>query len=130
MAHFAQLDSSNIVLRVDVVNNETIDNLPFPQSEPVGVAFCKSLYGDDTIWVQTSYNANFRYNYAGMGFTYDPTAQPSGAFIPPPIFPSWVLNTNTYQWEAPIPYPNDGKTYYWDESTQSWVQTTLPPQGA
>jgi len=118
MAHFAQLDNASIVTQVIVVNNATIDNLPFPESEPVGIAFCQSLYGPDTIWAQTSYNASFRYNYAGIGFTFDVTAQ---AFIPPKPYPSWLLNTTVYQWEAPVPYPDDGKMYYWDEATLSWV---------
>lgn len=121
MAHFAQLDEHNIVLQVIVVSNDTIDNLPFPESEPIGVAFCQSLLGPDTRWAQTSYNANFRYNYAGIGYTFDPTPTPNGAFIPPKPYPSWLLNTNTFQWEPPVPYPNDGKMYYWDEATQSWV---------
>ena len=118
MAHFAQLNEESIVTQVIVVNNATIDNLPFPESEPVGIAFCQSLYGPDTIWAQTSYNASFRYNYAGIGYTFDVTAQ---AFIPPKPYPSWLLNTTIYQWEAPVPYPDDGKMYYWDEATLSWV---------
>lgn len=121
MAHFAQLDEHNIVLQVIVVSNDTIDNLPFPESEPVGIAFCQSLLGADTRWAQTSYNASFRYNYAGIGFTFDATPAPNGAFIPPKPYPSWLLNTNTFQWQAPIPCPNDGNAYVWDEATQSWV---------
>ena len=128
MAYFAQLDEHSIVLQVIVVGNDTINNLPFPESEPVGVAFCKSLFGADTIWAQTSYNANFRYNYAGIGYTFDATPTPNGAFIPPKPYPSWLLNTNTFQWEPPVPYPNDGKMYYWDEETQSWV--LMPDQEA
>jgi len=124
MAHFAQLNEESIVTQVIVVNNATIDNLPFPESEPVGIAFCQSLYGPDTIWAQTSYNASFRYNYAGIGFTFDVTAQ---AFIPPKPYPSWLLNTTIYQWEAPVPYPDDGKMYYWDEATLSWVLVPDPP---
>ena len=124
MAHFAQLNEESIVTQVIVVNNETIDNLPFPESEPVGIAFCQSLFGDDTIWAQTSYNASFRYNYSGIGYTFDVTAQ---AFIPPKPYPSWLLNTTIYQWEAPVPYPDDGKMYYWDEATLSWVLVPDPP---
>jgi len=124
MANFAQLNEESIVIQVIVVNNATIDNLPFPESEPVGIAFCQSLYGPDTIWAQTSYNASFRYNYAGIGFTFDVTAQ---AFIPPKPYPSWLLNTTIYQWEAPVPYPDDGKMYYWDEATLSWVLVPDPP---
>lgn len=117
MAHFAQLDGNNLVTQVIVVSNEVINNEAFPQSEPVGVAFCQSLYGADTRWAQTSYNGSFRYNYAGIGFLFDATA---GAFIPPKPYPSWLLNTNTFQWQAPVPYPDDGLVYEWDESTVSW----------
>lgn len=119
MAHFAQLDEKSIVIEVIVVNNETIQNLPFPESEPIGVAFCQSLFGPTTIWKQTSYNASFRKNYAGIGYTFDSTLD---AFIPPKPYPSWLLDTNTCQWKPPVPYPNDGKQYLWDESTQSWVE--------
>jgi hypothetical protein len=71
MAHFARIED-NIVREVIVVNNETLENKPFPQSEPIGIAFCKSLFGEDTEWLQTSYNANFRKRYAGSGMIYDP----------------------------------------------------------
>lgn len=118
MAHFAQLDEFNIVLQVIVVNNAVVDDLPFPESESLGIEFCKSLYGAGTKWRQTSYNGNFRKNYAGVGYAYDPDLD---AFIPPKPYPSWLLNTDTCQWQAPVPYPNDGKMYYWDEATQSWV---------
>ena len=123
MAYFAQLDSSSLVLQVIAVNNATIDNLPFPESEPVGIEFCQSIYGSDTIWKQTSYNANFRKNYAGIGFIYDPVLD---AFIAPKPYPSWLLNTTTCKWEAPVPYPTDGKKYYWDEATLSWVAYPVP----
>ncbi len=70
MAHFARIEN-NIVQQVIVVNNEVLENKPFPESEAVGVAFCKSLYGEDTEWLQTSYNSNFRGTYAGSGMIYD-----------------------------------------------------------
>jgi hypothetical protein len=120
MAHFAKLDENNIVLQVIVIGNNDINNLPFPESEPVGITFCKFLFGSDTRWAQTSYNANFRYNYAGIGYTFDPVAASNGAFIPPKPYTSWSLNMITFQWESPVPYPNDGQSYYWDEETQSW----------
>jgi hypothetical protein len=121
MAHFAKLDDQNIVLDVNVVNNETINNLPFPESEPVGVAFLTEWSGGYTNWKQTSYNASFRKNYAGIGYTYDSVLD---AFIAPKPYPSWLLNTETCQWQAPIPYPTDGKVYYWNEETQQWVEFT------
>jgi hypothetical protein len=123
MANFAQLDGSYIVTEVIVVNNETIDNLPFPESEPIGVAFLQSLFGSTIVWKQTSYNKSFRENYASIGYTYDPVLD---AFIPPKPYPSWLLNTTTCQWEAPVPYPDDGKTYVWDEATLSWVLVEQP----
>jgi hypothetical protein len=71
MAHFAKLNTENVVTEVIVVNNEAIQNFPFPESEPIGIELCKSLYGADTIWKQTSYNGNFRNVYAGIGCKYD-----------------------------------------------------------
>jgi len=71
MAHFARVEY-NIVRQVIVINNEVLENKPFPESEPIGIAFCKSLYGADTEWLQTSYNNNFRGAYAGSGMIYDP----------------------------------------------------------
>ena len=73
MAHFAQLDENNIVTQVIVVSNEDIKDSDGNESELTGIAFCKSLIGSNTIWKQTSYNANIRKNYAGIGFTYDET---------------------------------------------------------
>jgi len=73
MAHFAQINSDNIVEQVIVINNEIIKDENGVQQESIGIAFCKSLFGEDTEWVQTSYNHNFRGRYAGIGFTYDKT---------------------------------------------------------
>ena len=116
MAHFAQLDENNVVLQVIVVsNNELLDG--GVESEVKGISFCQSLF-PGTQWVQTSYNANFRKNYAGLGYTYNHDLD---AFVPPQPFPSWLLNQQTCQWEAPVPYPSDGKSYYWDEVVQSWI---------
>lgn len=117
MAHFAQLDENNVVTQVIVVhNNELMDN--GDESEVKGIAFCQSLF-PGTNWKQTSYNANMRKNYAGIGFTFDAGRD---AFIPPQPFSSWVLNEQTYRWDAPVPYPQDGKNYRWDEPTVSWIQ--------
>jgi hypothetical protein len=123
MAYFAQLDDASVVLQVVAVNNDTIDNFPFPESEPVGIAFLQAVFGDGTVWKQTSYNKNFRKNYAGVGMTYDPILD---AFIPPKPYPSWLLDTTTCKWVAPVPRPRDGKSYYWDEATLSWVEVPAP----
>ena len=118
MAHFAQLDDNNIVLQVIVVNNNELMNNGV-ESEAKGITFCQSLF-PNTTWVQTSYNANIRKNYAGIGFSYDAQRD---AFISPKPFPSWVLNENTCQWSSPVSYPQDGKQYVWDEKSQSWLLT-------
>ena len=122
MAHFAQLknSSNNTVVKVVVVHNNEAP------TEEAGITFLKGLYGEDTIWKQTSYNtvANthrlggtpFRKNFAGTGFTYDESRD---AFIPAKPFASWVLNEDTCQWEAPVSKPVD-KAYMWDEENQSW----------
>ena len=116
MAHFAQIDENNIVQQVIVVhNNELLDETGTEQ-ESRGIQFCQSLLGGN--WVQTSYNANFRKNYAGVGFTYDLNRD---AFVPPKPYESWILNEDTCNWESPVPYPTDGELYTWDEEIQSWV---------
>lgn len=117
MAHFAELDENNIVKKVIVVNDNDCDGGEFPKSEESGINFCKSLLGQDTIWKQTSYNNNFRYNYAGIGFYYD---EVNDAFISPKPFDSWVLDNN-FKWKAPVEYPNDDALYSWDEETLSWI---------
>lgn len=117
MAHFAQLDENNVVMQVIVVhNNELLDN--GVEREELGVAFCKSLFGADTRWVQTSYNGKFRKNYAGIGYTYDTALD---AFVPPQPYPSWTLNSDTAQWEPPVPMPTDGEMYLWNEAADNWV---------
>ena len=124
MAHFAQLDDNNIVTQVIVVHNNEL-MLDGEESEDKGVLFCKSLYGSDTKWKQTSYNGNFRKNYAGIGYTFD---KDRNAFIPPKSYNSWVLNETTCLWEAPVAYPTDNKVYVWNEDTISWqeiVETAL-----
>jgi hypothetical protein len=82
MAHFAQIDETNTVLRVDVVNNAAIDDLPFPESEPIGQAFLASL-GITGTWLQTSYNGSFRNTYAGIGYMFDATLGEYGEFYDP-----------------------------------------------
>jgi hypothetical protein len=119
MAHFAKLDDNNIVLDINCVSNDTINNLPFPESESIGIAFLTEWSGGYANWKQTSYNTSFRKHYAGIGYTYD---NQRDAFIPPKPFPSWVLNEQTCNWEAPIPYPDDDKRYMWDETTKNWVE--------
>jgi hypothetical protein len=119
MAHFAELDENNVVLRVIVINNNELLDENGQESEAKGIAFCQSLFGGN--WKQTSYNANFRKNYPGAGFTYRADLD---AFVAPQPYPSWTLNLETARWIPPVPHPNngDGKIYDWDETTQSWVE--------
>lgn len=124
MAHFAQLDENNVVTQVIVVANEEL-LVNGQEVEEKGIVFCKSLFGPETNWKQTSYNGNIRKNYAGKGYTYDSIRD---AFIPPKTFNSWVLNEENLWWEAPIPYPVDGKLYTWDEPTVSWVEIEVPAE--
>jgi hypothetical protein len=112
MAHFAKLGKGNIVERVEVVSND------IATTEQAGIDFLNDLYRDrNVVWKQTSYNNNFRKNYAGIGFQYD---QSRDAFIPPKPFNSWILNETTCQWEAPVAYPNDGQEYKWNETIKNW----------
>lgn len=117
MAHFAEIGLNNTVLRVIVVNNQELLDSNGQEQESIGADFCRNLLGGT--WIQTSYNASFRKNFAGAGFTYD---SDKDAFIPPQPFPSWILDESTYGWEPPVPYPDDGAVYYWDESSISWVE--------
>lgn len=116
MAHFAELNESNVVTQVIVVANAelVVDGV---ESEAKGIDFLESLYGHRN-WKQTSYNGNQRYNYAGVGFTYDAGRD---AFIPPQPFASWTLDEATCRWVPPVPYPTDGNLYRWDEDAGAWV---------
>ena len=124
MAHFAELDYKNKVLRVAVGCNDDVANNGGDQSEQAATHFETTvpLSPDGVKWVQTSYNNNFRGRFAGIDYTYDPEKD---AFIPPQFFPSWNLNEDTCLWEAPVPYPTDGEQYNWNEYTQQWEQVVI-----
>ena len=121
MAHYAELDSNNVVLRVIVVSNPDTSTAQGEEKESIGIAFCERLLGGT--WVKTSYNARIRKNYAGIGYTYDAQRD---AFIPPKPYASWVLNETTCLWNAPVAYPTDvgtpeaPKMYTWNEETRTW----------
>ena len=117
MAHFAKINSDNIVYEVIVVhNNELL--VDGNESEAQGINFLNATYKVDNVnWKQTSYNGNIRKNYAGIGFTYDADKD---AFIGPKPYASWTLVNDTYIWEAPVTRPDDGEEYSWNEDTTSW----------
>jgi hypothetical protein len=112
MAHFAEIDGDNVVTRVLVVPNE---------QENRGHEYLANDLDLGGTWVQTSYNARIRKNYAGIGYKFDSVRD---AFIPPKPFASWVLNEATCNWDAPVARPEDDKFYTWDEATTSWVEVT------
>ena len=116
MAHFAQLEN-NIVKQVIVVSNQDILDENGQESEQKGIDFCSNLLGGT--WIQTSYNAKIRKNYAGIGYTYD---EGRNAFIAPKPYASWTLDETKAQWKAPVDMPTDDKRYTWNEATTSWVE--------
>lgn len=108
MAHFAEVDDNNIVLRVLVTDNND------PNGDEGYQWLVTNLGG---VWIKTSYNANIRKNFAGVGFIYD---EGRDAFIAPQPYPSWILNENTCQWEAPIVKP--AGEHYWHEEEMTWKE--------
>jgi hypothetical protein len=120
MAHFAQLDDNNVVTQVIVVANEEL-LLDGVESETKGVIFCKSLFGEDTNWKQTSYNGTIRKNYAGIGYTYDVA---NDYFYAPQPYPSWTLDADAI-WQPPVAMPTDDKMYTWNEETLSWDEVVI-----
>jgi hypothetical protein len=119
MAYFAELDNTNTVLRVISVSNDVCGEptLDFPDTETAGQLFIAETLKFSGLWKQTSYNSSFRGTYAGVDYTYDAERD---EFIPPKPFDSWLLDRETFQWEAPVPYPTDGFTYIWNEDSVDW----------
>ena len=132
-----KLNNENFVIQgVSLVNEVfTINGI---EVEQIGVDFLNNLYQTNDIWKQTSYNTRggvhyqadnntpsqdqskaFRKNYAGIGYYYDSIRD---AFIPPKPFPSWTLNEESCLWDSPLPYPNDGKMYTWNEKILNWQE--------
>lgn len=136
MARFAQINENNIVTQIIIIDNI---NAPDPRpenSESLGKLFIKNILNLSGEWLQTSYNTlggvhydpetklpsedqskSFRKNYAGIGYFYDSSLD---AFIPPRPYESWVLDEESCLWNSPIPYPDDGNIYFWNEENQSW----------
>ena len=117
MAHFARIDKNNIVQSVHVVDNFYMLNEAKVEEESFGIAHLNKIVGTGHIWVQFSYNGNFRKNPAAIGMTYDKTRD---AFIDPKPYDSWTLNEETCVWEPPVAYPDIEKSYTWNEDTKSW----------
>lgn len=113
MAHWAELDSNNLVTRITVGDNNEADE---------GYQWLIDNLGGT--WIKTSYNGTIRKNFAGVGYKYDADLD---AFIAPQPYASWLLNQDSCKWEAPVSYPIDGLTYQWDESSLSWQLVDFAP---
>jgi hypothetical protein len=129
MAHFAQIDYENKVIRVSVVRNEDIFDGDGNESEDVGIQYLKSIHGEKTMWLQTSYNNSFRCRYAGIGMVYNVEHD---VFLHQQPYPSWILNTENYDWDAPVSKPElteeqkeSGSYYEWNEEAKEWVLNTI-----
>jgi hypothetical protein len=122
MGHFALLNSENIVTFVTVSRDED-DNRELEISQQTGDKYRRTSYNTRggvhyTNGIPSEYQTKaFRKNYAGVGYYYDSIRD---AFIPPKPFPSWTLNEDSCLWDSPMPYPNDGNNYYWNEETLNW----------
>jgi hypothetical protein len=122
VAHFAEIDENNIVIRVIVIDNAEISDGEGGDDEAAGIAVCRHHCGEDTNWVQTSYNNNVRLRFAGGGMLYDTVHDTFRA--PNAPAPSWTLSETTGDWEPPTPQPDHA--YYWDEDTTAWLQPESP----
>lgn len=118
MAHFAKLNENNEVIHVSVVDNSVLIDRDGNENEQLGIDYLTKIH-DHSNWKQTSYNGNFRKYYAGLGFRY---YEDLDVFLPPKPFKSWLLDTTLKEWVAPEQKPDDGKSYYWDESSLSWIE--------
>lgn len=124
MAHYALLDENNIVINVITGVDENTTQTDLDGTIVGGSSEAWEQFYATRAWLnaasckRTSYNGNIRKNYAGVGYTYD---EARDAFIPPKPYPSWILNEETCLWESPVPYPDDGVMYEWDEEAGDWV---------
>tara|TARA_B100001750_G_scaffold243959_1_gene260271 strand:- start:3638 stop:4012 length:375 start_codon:yes stop_codon:yes gene_type:complete len=123
MAHFAKLNSDHKVIQVVVVKNEVITDDKGKEQEQLGIDFLTSLF-NHKYWLQTSYNDNFRGQFAGKGYRYDKSLD---VFISPQPFPSWILDAKTGKWNAPkdMPEITETKVYKWNESKVDWDEISL-----
>ncbi len=126
MAHYAFLDENNVVTHVIVGKDEGEDGIDWEEfygAVRTSYNTIGGIYRDpETNQPAVDQGKAFRKNFAGIGYTYDKTRD---AFIPPKPFESWLLNEDTCCWDPPVPYPTDGKVYYWDETSLSWIEHNI-----
>ena len=128
MSHFAKLDENNVVTFVTVGRQED-DGLEAELTARTGDVYKQTSYNTrggvhydpETGEPSEDQTKALRFNYAGIGYVYDPDRD---AFIPPKPFDSWVLDEDTCLWEAPVAYPEDGAIYSWDEESGAWIEAT------
>ena len=123
MAHFAQIGLNNKVISVTSIDDTIITDADNNQQEDLGVDFLANLSGW-AIWKRTWKDGSQRERFAGKGFIYD---EDNDVFMPPKPFASWVIDTDTFNWKAPVEYPTDGEYYIWNETTQSWQNAEIVP---
>lgn len=117
MKYFAQINDNNIVTQVIVIADSDATD------EATGIAFCKSLYGSDTDWVETKIDGSVHTRYAGKGMYYDSSRD---AFYPPKPYPSWVMDETEKMYVAPVAKPSDHLIYEytWSESGNTWIKAS------
>lgn len=120
MAHFAKLNENNIVELVLVVDNDKLLNSSQIEDENLGIQYLKSIYGESTNWVQTSYNHKFRGRMASIGLIYDSNLD---IYMSQKKYPSWTYSEEFKDFIPPTPYPFDGDKYEWDEDNKLWVKS-------
>jgi hypothetical protein len=119
MAHFAELDDNNVVLRVHVVSDSDTQDSNNNELESVGIEFCENTWGGR--WIQTSYNHNIRGRYAGIGMVYD---EEHNVFTYPKAHESFIWSEEYLEWIPPVPRPEELKPWVWNQETQTWIDTT------
>lgn len=117
MAHFAHLDENDVVINIVVVDNNDLLDENGNEVEALGIQYLKNIFGENSKWVQTSYNNNFRKRYAGIGDYYD---RQRDIFVQPKLWPSCIFDEELQIWVPPIPQPVDGRRYMWNEEDQRW----------
>lgn len=131
MAHWAEIDKNGIVLRVlyhenkvvDTIQKEIAEKFNYEYTEPQDDEGYQWIIDNlDGTWIKTSYNGSIRKNFASVGYKYDKKLD---AFIPPQNYSGWILNKDTCKWEAPVAYPEDGKSYFWNENTENWEEVPI-----
>jgi len=123
MAIFAQLDENNVVINIITVNNTDIQNLSFPESDAVGIAYLNSFL-PPTIWKQGCEDTSFRFRRPNIGYKFHPDCGEHGGFSEPKLAEDFIWDASVCNWIPPVPYPQDGHYYYWNLEHKRWIELT------